>query len=135
MTENKNGSKGLIIGLIALAVICGAGWLLNYYVMPKGEEGAKTIQVQVVHSDQSAKDLEYHTDAAYLGEVLKAEKLVEGEEGQYGMFITTVDGETADASRQQWWCLTKGGESVNTSADQTPIADGDVFELTLTEGY
>ena len=90
MTKNKNGSKGLIIGLIALVVICGAGWLLNYYVMPKGEKGAKTIQVQVVHGDQSAKDLEYHTDAAYLGEVLKAEKLVEGEEGQYGMFITTV---------------------------------------------
>ncbi len=38
-------------------------------------------------------------------------------------------------SKQQWWCITKGGEQVNTSADQTPIADGEQFELTLKEGY
>ena len=29
----------------------------------------------------------------------------------------------------------KGGEMVNTGADQTPIADGDTFELTMTVGY
>ncbi len=29
----------------------------------------------------------------------------------------------------------KKGEQVNTSADQTPISDGDTYELTLTEGY
>ena len=31
--------------------------------------------------------------------------------------------------------ITKAGEQVNTSADQTPVADGDEFELTLKEGY
>ena len=51
------------------------------------------------------------------------------------MFITTVDGETADDSKEQWWCITKGGEMVNTGADQTPIQDQDQFELTLKEGY
>ena len=62
-------------------------------------------------------------------------ELVAGEIGQYGLFITTVDGETADDSKQQWWCITKGGEQGNTSADTTPIGDGDQFELTLTQGY
>ena len=51
------------------------------------------------------------------------------------MFITTVDGETADESKEQWWCITKSGEMVNTGADQTPIQDQDIFELTLKEGY
>ena len=51
------------------------------------------------------------------------------------MYILTVDGETADESKQQWWCITKGGEMVNTSVDTTPIQDGDQFELTLKEGY
>lgn len=46
-----------------------------------------------------------------------------------------ADGETADESLQQWWCLTRDGESVNTSADQTPIHDNERFELTLKEGY
>ena len=77
----------------------------------------------------------YQTDAEYLGKVLEDEQLVEGDQGQYGLFITVADGEQADDSKQQWWCLTKGGEMVNTSADQTPIADGDRYELTLKEGY
>ena len=68
-------------------------------------------------------------------EVLKENELVDGEEGEYGLFIQTVDKETADEGKQQWWCITKGGEQVNTSADQTPIADQDQFELTLKEGY
>ena len=95
----------------------------------------KTVTVKVVHGDGSEKEFSYATDEAYLGAVIQAENLVEGEEGQYGLFMTSVDGEKADDSKQQWWCLTKGGEQVNTSADQTPIEDGDTFELTLTEGY
>lgn len=46
-----------------------------------------------------------------------------------------MDGYTADESAQEWWCLTKGGQSVNTGVDSTPIADGDAFELTLTTGW
>ena len=43
--------------------------------------------------------------------------------------------QTADDSQQQWWCFTKGGEMLETGVDTTPIADGDAFEITLTEGY
>ena len=68
-------------------------------------------------------------------ELLTEEGLVSGEEGAYGMFITTVDGETADDTNQEWWCITKDKEKLNTSADQTPIADGEKYELTLTIGY
>lgn len=103
--------------------------------MPKGEAGAKEITVTVVHGDGTEKEFTYQTDAAYLGEVITGEGLVDGEIGDYGMFITTVDEETADDSKQQWWCITKGGEQVNTSADQTPIADGEAYELTMMEGY
>ena len=135
MNEQKKSSKGLIIGLIILVAACIAGLLLYQTWMPKGAKGAKTVMVKVSYSDQSTNEFKYQTDEAYLGEVLKNEGLVEGEDGPYGLFITSVDSEKADDSKQQWWCLTKGGEQVNTSADQTPIEDGDVFELTLTEGY
>ena len=117
-------------------IVIGAALLLIYRnFMPKGMEGEKTITVKVVHGDGSEKDFKYGTNEAYLGAVIQENKLVEGEDGPYGLFMTSVDGEKVDDSKQQWWCLTKGGEQVNTSADQTPIKDGDTFELTLTEGY
>ena len=131
----KNNSKKVIIGAIALVVVCAVLLLVYKNFMLKGAEGDKTVTVKVVHGDGSEKEFSYATDEAYLGAVIQAENLVEGEEGQYGLFMTSVDGEKADDSKQQWWCLTKGGEQVNTSADQTPIEDGDTFELTLTEGY
>jgi len=97
--------------------------------------GAKTISVEVVHGDGSRKTFEYHTDREYLGEVLKDEELVDGEESAYGLFIMTVDGETIDEADQEWWCITRGGKQLNTGADQTPIADGEDYELTFTIGY
>ena len=70
-----------------------------------------------------------------LREALEQEKLAEGEESSFGLFVKTVDGETVDDGNQEWWCLTKGGEMWNYGVDDTKIADGDAFEFTFTEGY
>lgn len=133
-TEKLSTKKALL--LITVLIIAAAAMFGIYKIfIPKGQAGAKEITVTVVHADQSSKDFIYQTDEAYLGAVIKAEGLVEGTDGDYGMFITSADGEAADDSKEQWWCITKEGESVNTSADQTPVEDGDQFELTLMEGY
>lgn len=131
---NKD-KKAILITAALLLVLC-LGAVLGYQKFaPRGVAGEKEITVKVVHADAGEKEFTYQSDEEFLGAVLEAEGLAEGEEGPYGLYIISVDGETAEESRQQWWCLTKGGETVNTSATQTPIADGDVFELTLTEGY
>lgn len=97
--------------------------------------GTKTVSVQVVHKDGTAKDFSITTEGETLREALEQESLVEGEDSQYGLYIKTVDGETADESNQEWWCLTQGGEMTSTGVDGITIADGDSFELTLTVGY
>ena len=125
----KKDKKAILITAVLLAVLCLLAALGYQRFAPKGVAGEKEITVKVIHGDSGEKEFTYTTDEKFLGAVLEAEGLAEGEEGPYGLFITTVDGE------KQWWCLTKGGETVNTSATQTPIEDGDVFELTLTEGY
>ena len=66
-----------------------------------------------------------------LGTALKEQNLIEGEQSEFGMFITVVDGIAADSSKNEYWSITKSGEILNTGADSTPIADGDHFELTL----
>lgn len=126
------GNKKTLFAAAALAVVAALLLGIWFFNRPQTREGAKTIVVEVVHGDGSAKDFTCHTDGSYLGEVLTEEKLAEGETGAYGLFITTVDGETAQDSLRQWWCITKGGERVDTGADATPIADGDRFELTMS---
>lgn len=127
--------SGLIAGIVILILLCIGAGVLYQNMKPAASEGEKHITVTVIHGDQTENVFEFDTDTKYLGEVLESENLVDGESGEYGLFITTVDEETADDSKQQWWCITKGGEQVNTSADQTPVSDGDAFELTLKEGY
>lgn len=130
----KNKKKNLIAVIVLVVVLAAAG-LLYMKFKPGTTAGDKEITVKVSALENGEKSFTYQTDAEYLGEVLTANKLIEGEDGQYGLFITTANGVKADDSKQQWWCITKGGEQVNTSVDQTPIQDGDQFELTLTEGY
>ena len=119
----------------ALVILCAAAGILFQMNKPETVTGAKIIDVIVIHADQTANAFSYETDAEYLGEVLLENKLAEGDITNYGLFISTVDGETVDNNKQQWWCITKGGESVTAGADSLPIADGDQFELTLMEGY
>ena len=100
----------------------------------KEEEGA-AFTLKIVHGDgtEVTKDVTTHKDT--LGEALLDEGLIAGEEGAYGLFVKTVDGETVDDAKEQWWCLTRGGQQVNTGVDSTPVEDGATFEFTLTTGY
>ena len=126
------GNRKTLFAVAALAVVAALMLGIWYFTRPQAQEGAKTVVVEVVHADESAKEVAYHTDAEYLGELLLAEKLVEGDDSGFGLFITTVDGETAQDSLRQWWCITKDGEQTETGADAVPIADGDHFELTMS---
>ncbi len=126
------GNRKTLLAVAALAVAAALMLGIWYFTRPQPQEGAKTVVVEVVHGDQSTREFTYHTDLEYLGELLLAEQLAEGEDSAYGLFITTVDGEAAQDSLHQWWCITKGGGRVDTGADTTPIADGDHFELTLS---
>lgn len=133
-TQSKNLKK-TAFAIIALLILIAA--LLSVYRFTKQDTqaGAKTVTIDVIHADASLKTFTYRTDREYLGELLTDEALAGGEDGPYGLFITTVDGETADDTAQEWWCITKNQEMLDTSASQTPIADGDKYELTLTTGY
>ncbi len=126
------GNKKTAIAVAALALAAALMLGLWYFTRPQSQAGEKTIVVQVVHGDQSTKDFTCQTDAETLGEVLVEEKLAQGEESPTGLFVTVVDGEEAQDSLRQWWCVTKDGEMVSTGVSSTPIADGDHFELTMS---
>ena len=123
---------GGVLVLCVLVALFAWLWLEN---RPEGTEGEKEITVEVVLTDGTTTPFVIHTDAEFLRGALEEIDLVQGDESEYGLFIKTVNGVTADESKQEWWCLTKNGEMHMLGVDSTPIADGDKYELTLTVGY
>lgn len=125
----------IILGVLVLAAAAAVLLGLYFGFRPEAQTGAKALSITVVHGDGSEKVFKVRTDAEYLDQVLLDEKLVEDNQTEWGLYILTADGETADEGKEQWWCITRGGEMVNSGAGETPVADGDAFELTLTVGF
>ncbi|WP_418667157.1 DUF4430 domain-containing protein [Allofournierella sp.] len=124
----------LIAGVAVLVVAALVGCWLAFG--PKaGPAGGKAIDVTVIYADQSSDEFHISTSSEFLRGALEEQKLIQGTESEFGLFVTTVNGVTVDDSQQQWWRFSKGGEVLMTGVDSTPIADGDAFEITLTTGY
>ena len=125
--------KKQIIALLSFVALLLAVFLVWRVSRPTPVEGAKTITLEVIHSDKTVKSFTINTDAENLRAAI--EELISGEDSAYGLMVYTVDGETADWDRDQsWWCLTKAGEWLDTGVDDTLIADGDAYEFTYTVG-
>ena len=133
--QNKSSNKKVIIGAVCVVLLAVVLFLVWRATAPKGTAGGKNITVQVVHKDESTKDFPLSTEEEFLGRALVEGGVVEDNQSTYGLYILTADGETADEGNQEWWQITKNGERLNTGADDTPIADGEHYELTLTVGW
>ena len=128
-------NKKLVIGVIALVAIVGLLLGVYFATRPETTQGSKTFTVTVVHKDGTEKEFTYATDEEYLGAVLVAENLLQGEQGEFGLMIHTVDGEKADWNvDQSYWALYIGEEYAMTGVDTTPVNDGDSFRLVYTIG-
>ena len=102
---------------------------------PVRGEGATSFRFTVVDLAGQESAFVIRTNKTTVGEALLENGLIAGEDGAYGLYVKTVNGITADEANQEWWCLTKGGESVMTGVDQTPLEDGAAYEFTLTVGW
>jgi len=128
-------NKKIVLAVAALAVVMAlmlGVWLVS---RPDAVEGGKEITVTVVHKDASENVFEYNTDAEYLGQILLEEGLIEGEMGEYGLMISTVDGETADWNvDQSYWAIYIGEDYATTGADGIVLTDGGEYRLEYTLG-
>ena len=115
----------LLLGLVA----CGA----------KQEEAPETgaekvsFTVIVIHKDGTEKTFTYETNEKYVGPVLTADGLLEGNAGPYGLEITEVDGEKAVYSEDKaYWAVYEGEEYALQGIDTTPVKEGQVYKLVWT---
>ena len=96
---------------------------------------AVSFKVVVTDLDGNETAFEYSSNAASVGEALVAEGLIEGHETEYGLYIDTVNGITADWDADQtYWAFYINGEYATTGIDGTEIVADTTYGLTLTKG-
>ncbi len=133
---NKQTSQKKTAGIvIAVAAVCIVAAVACWFLFgPKGQAGDKDLTIHVTHSDGSVKTFELSTDAEFLYDAQAEEGILQGEQGEYGLFVTTVDGETADSDAGEYWMYDINGEMAQYGVDTQPVADGDDIEFYI-EAY
>ena len=129
----KKNNKG-VIALIIVLVLAAAALVIWQTNKPETQQGGKEITVNVDHLNGDDTTFTIHTDEEYLRGALEQEDLIEGTESEYGLYVLTVDGETADESEQQWWGYSVNGTFAELGVDSQPVADGDVYDCAMI-GY
>ncbi len=93
-------------------------------------EGSKEFALTVTDKDGNETQFEIHTDKEMVGEALQELNLIDGEEGEYGLFVKTVNGITADYDTDGvYWAFYVNGEYATSGVDVTQITEGDSYAL------
>jgi hypothetical protein len=91
-------------------------------------EGETHFDFSVTFSDGSEKHYCVYTDEENVGAALLGVELIAGEDSQYGLYVKTVDGETADYDKDShYWAFYIDGEYAMTGVDATPVEDGKTY--------
>ena len=88
--------KRIISVLLVLALTAAACMSFVGCEKPKGDNSEKTITVTVVDDKGEKTVFTITTNSPNLRGALEQEKLVEGEEGPYGLYVKVVNGLRAD---------------------------------------
>lgn len=109
----------------------GAGQTAGNKVIENGAtigEGDKSFVTEVVDADGNTVKFTVQTNEKTVGEALQKLGVIDGEEGDYGLYIKTVNGITADYNKDGvYWAFYVDGEYAMTGADMTDVVDGTVY--------
>ena len=92
--------------------------------------GSRTFPLEIVDGEGNSVKITVSTNKETVGEALLELGLVEGTQGDYGLYIKVVNGIVADYDIDAtYWAFYINGEYAMTSTEQTPIAEGDSYLL------
>ena len=99
-------------------------------------DGSTTVTVKVTAEDKTVT-LTLKTDKTILADALLAEELVKGEDSQFGLMISHVNGIRADYDLDNgyYWKLEINGESSSVGASSVTVREGDVYEFIRTNQW
>ena len=92
-------------------------------------EGGTVFTLKITAEDRTIT-VTVSTDEAVLGDALVAAGLIAGEEGDYGLYVKTVNGMTLDYDTDgMYWAFYIDGEYAMTGVDGENIDSAKVYEL------
>lgn len=95
-------------------------------------EGDTQFTFTVVDGDGNEKVFNIKTDKKTVGEALIDLGLIEGEDGDYGLYVKKVNGILADYEKNKtYWAFYKGGEYSMTGVDKTDVEDGAEYSFKI----
>ena len=93
-------------------------------------EGATAFDLTVVDAEGAETFFTVNTDETTVGDALLALELIAGDESEYGLYVKTVNGITAEYEVDgTYWAFYINGEYATSGVDTTDIADGAVYAL------
>ena len=96
--------------------------------------GAKTVVVEVKAEDETVT-FTIKTDKDTVGAALIEHGLIEGEEGQYGLYVKVVNGIRADYDLdKRYWAFYVDGEYAMKGIELTEIDEGAKYRLEYAKG-
>lgn len=98
-------------------------------------EGNTEFIFKVVTASGEEKTFTVRTDKEKVGEALVDAGLIAGEDGPYGLYVKTVDGETVDyETHGKYWAFYVDGAYAPTGVDVTKIEAGREYSFRAEKG-
>lgn len=98
-------------------------------------EGDISFKFVVVDADGKETEFTVKTDADTVGKALLDANLIAGEDSEYGLYVKTVNGITADYDTDgSYWAFYINGEYAMTGVDSTEIEDGATYMFKVEKG-
>lgn len=127
-----------IVLIAAMALTLGACAADNGKDNDKGQNEPPQVSQQVtqelsfkfivVDADGNETEFDIKTDKETVGDALLAQNLIAGDESEYGLYVKTVNGITADYDVDgTYWAFYINGEYASTGVDSTPVEDGATY--------
>lgn len=97
-------------------------------------EGATQFTFTVVDADGTETTATVNTDAETLGQALLDLGIIAGEDGDYGLYVKTVNGTTLDYDTDgKYWALYVDGQYATSGVDSTEVEAGKTYSFKAEE--
>ena len=91
-------------------------------------QGSKSFKFLVVDIDGNETEFVVKTDKDTVGAALLENGLIDGEDGDFGLYVKVVNGITADYDKDKtYWAFYVNGEYAMTGVDSTEITEGATY--------